>query len=145
MRPLGYWLVHIHEQMETNFERLLADDGLTRRHWQVLNTIGKKPSSLTEIEQALAHFHDDVRPLVEDFAGRGWVTGEYELTAAGRAAYDRIAERVQGERAKVTTGISNEEYATLMNLLERISANVTAPASHHRHGRVSSTTGVGKC
>jgi DNA-binding MarR family transcriptional regulator len=126
VKPLGYWLVHIHDQMESNFERLLAGDALTRRHWQVLNTIAKKPGSLTEIEQSLAHFHDDVRPLVEDFAGRGWVTGEVELTAAGRAAYDRIAERVQGERAKVLTGISDDEYATLVNLLERISANVTA-------------------
>jgi DNA-binding MarR family transcriptional regulator len=127
MRPLGYWLVHIHEQMETNFERLLADDALTRRHWQALNTIAAKPSSIAEIEQALAHFRDDVRPLVEDFANRGWVTGEYELTPAGRAAYDRIAGRVRGERAKLLTGISDEEYATLMNLLERISANAAAP------------------
>jgi DNA-binding MarR family transcriptional regulator len=127
VKPLGYWLVHIHDQMENNFERLLTEDALTRRHWQVLNTIARKPGSMTEIEQALAHFRDDVRPLVEDFAGRGWVTGEYELTATGRVAYDRIAERVQGERAKVVAGISNEEYATLMNLLERISANVTAP------------------
>jgi DNA-binding MarR family transcriptional regulator len=126
MKPLGYWLVHIHEQMETSFERLLADDSLTRRHWQVLNTIAAKPSSMTEIEQALAHFQDDVRPLVEDFADRGWVTGEYELTTIGRQAYDRIAQRVQGERAKLRTGISDEEYATLMNLLERISANAGA-------------------
>jgi DNA-binding MarR family transcriptional regulator len=127
MRPLGYWLVHIHEQMETGFERLLAGDALTRRHWQVLNTIAAKPGSLAEIEQALAHFQDDVRPLVEDFTDRGWVTGEYELTTAGREAYDRVAQRVQGERAKLLTGISDEEYATLMNLLERISANAGAP------------------
>jgi DNA-binding MarR family transcriptional regulator len=127
MRPLGYWLVHIHEQMETNFERLLADDALTRRHWQVLNTIAAKPGGIAGIEQALAHFQDDVRPLVEDLANQGWVTGEYELTPPGRAAYDRIADRVRGERAKMLTGISDDEYATLMNLLERISANAAVP------------------
>ncbi|MET0234417.1 MAG: MarR family winged helix-turn-helix transcriptional regulator [Kibdelosporangium sp.] len=127
MKPLGYWLVHIHDLMETGFAQLLETDGLTRRHWQVLNTIAAKPGDMGEIQQALAHFQDDVRPLIGDFVDRGWVKGEYELTTTGRAAYDRIAARVHSERAKVLTGISAEEYATLMNLLERIAANAAAP------------------
>jgi DNA-binding MarR family transcriptional regulator len=127
VKPLGYWLIHIHDQLERNFERLLTNERLTRRHWQVLNTIAGKPRGLTEIQQAMAHFGDDVRPLVQDFADRGWVTGEYELTAQGRTAYGRIAANVHAERAGTLKGISDEEYATLMNLLERISANVTAP------------------
>ncbi|MBP2321883.1 DNA-binding MarR family transcriptional regulator [Kibdelosporangium banguiense] len=127
MKPLGYWLVHIHQLIENNFERLLTGDALSRRHWQVLNTIAAKPGSLAEIEQAMAHFHDDVRPLIRDFTDRGWVTPEYELTAAGREAYDRIAAQVHAERAKVLDGVSPEEYATLMNLLERIATNAATP------------------
>lgn len=130
MKPLGYWLVHIHELIETRFEQALEADGLTRRHWQVLNTIAGRPGTPAQINQALAHFHDDARPLVEDLTGRGWVAGagEYELTEAGHKAHDRISARVHAERARLLDGISNEEYATLMTLFERIATNAAAPA-----------------
>ncbi|MCE6997322.1 MarR family transcriptional regulator [Saccharothrix sp. S26] len=127
MKPLGYWLVHLHDLIETRFHRALEADGLTRRHWQVLNTIATEPGTLTEVEQALAHFHDDVRPLVEDFAGRGWLTGECELTEAGRRAHDRIAAQVHAQRARLLDGISDDEYVELIRMLERIAENAAAP------------------
>ncbi|RSM84536.1 hypothetical protein DMH04_20655 [Kibdelosporangium aridum] len=122
MKPLGYWLIHIHELLETGFERLFEDEGLTRRHWQVLNTIASK----AEIHTALRPFGDDFRQQVDELAARGWVNGEFELTTAGREAHQRVSERVHAIRAKVTEGISADEYATLMNLLQRVATNAAA-------------------
>jgi DNA-binding MarR family transcriptional regulator len=71
-----------------------------------------------------------VRPQVDDLIRRGWVieaeTGPgVRLTAAGRAAPDRVAERVRIFRARVTEGLSEQEYATLVALLERVAGNLT--------------------
>ena len=39
MKPLGWWLRHLHELLESSMTRALDAESLTRRHWQVLNTI----------------------------------------------------------------------------------------------------------
>lgn len=126
MKPLGYWLIHIHELLETGFERLLEAEGLSRRHWQVLNTLASKPHTMAEINSALRPFGDDFRQQAEDLVARGWVTGEFELTTVGHEAHKRVSERVHEFRAKVVDGISADEYATLMNLLERVATNAAA-------------------
>lgn len=36
-KPIGWWLKEVDRRLEASFERLLADDGLTRRQWQALN------------------------------------------------------------------------------------------------------------
>ena len=70
------------------------------------------------------------RPQVDDLIRRGWVS-EVEggpavrLTTAGRAAHHRVAERVRAFRARVTEGLSEQEYATLVTLLERVAGNLT--------------------
>lgn len=55
-RPIGYWLKHLDRLIEGNFERTLASDGLTRRHWQVLNTLSTGSRTEAEIVDALAPF-----------------------------------------------------------------------------------------
>jgi DNA-binding MarR family transcriptional regulator len=38
-RPIGYWLKHLDRLIEHTFEQTLGQDGLTRRHWQVLTAL----------------------------------------------------------------------------------------------------------
>jgi hypothetical protein len=38
-KPLGYWLQHLHNLLETHFTLALADLGSNRREWQLLNTL----------------------------------------------------------------------------------------------------------
>nr|WP_042183933.1 MarR family winged helix-turn-helix transcriptional regulator [Kibdelosporangium sp. MJ126-NF4]CEL15966.1 hypothetical protein [Kibdelosporangium sp. MJ126-NF4]CTQ93890.1 hypothetical protein [Kibdelosporangium sp. MJ126-NF4] len=126
MKPLGYYLIHIHETMENAFARLLADETLTRRHWQVLNTIATGPHTQAEINAALKPFGDDFREQVNDLTARGWISGEHHLTEAGREAHHRVSERVDAFRAKVVNGISVDEYRTLVRLLDRVATNTDA-------------------
>jgi hypothetical protein len=58
-RPIGYWLKHLDRLIEDNFDRLLASEGLTRRHWQLLNTLHRGPSTHEELAEAVAPFVTD--------------------------------------------------------------------------------------
>lgn len=146
MRPLGYWIKEIDRRIEADFGRLLAHEGLTRRHWQVLTTLAEqRAGTLAQLDAALAPFTPTTRPQLNDLINRGWATEspagaehpeprdqaadqpgrEVVLTPAGRAAHDRVAERVRAFRAQVAAGLSERDYATLVALLERVAGNLT--------------------
>jgi DNA-binding MarR family transcriptional regulator len=136
-RPFGYWIKHIDRRIEENFGLLLAEEGLDRRRWQVLNTIAHGPISPDDLDRALAPFVSDreptMRPHTDQFVARGWaapaVDGTLTLTDEGQAGHARVAERVRAARARVIDGLSPEDYGTLMGLLERIAGNLDAVAT----------------
>ncbi len=127
-RPVGYWVKEVDRLIEESFGRLLAEEGLTRRHWQVLNTIAGGTTSRDGIDQALAPFLDGAgsAAVVADLEGGGWVQGEggIALTATGSAAHAALRERVGAHRRRVTEGITAEEYARVVGVLERMAANL---------------------
>jgi DNA-binding MarR family transcriptional regulator len=128
-RPIGYWLKEVDRLIEERFGRLLAEERLTRRHWQALNTIAAGPVRTADVDAALAPFEPTVTPVVDELVARGWVarTGvTVELTEEGRAAHATVSERVSASRKALTEGISAEEYASTVNVLERMAGNLRA-------------------
>jgi DNA-binding MarR family transcriptional regulator len=125
VKPFGYWLKHIDTQLEATFVRLLAEEGLNRRQWQILNTIASGAHTIAEIDEAAKPFltEESFQPVVDSLAARGWVA-DYRLTPAGQVAFDSVSGKVQAFRGKVTAGLSEDEYVTLVRLLERVAANV---------------------
>jgi DNA-binding MarR family transcriptional regulator len=123
MRLLGYWLKHIDGLLEDTFDQLLDGEGLTRRHWQVLNTLATGPHTMTGLAEAM-HPFDNVQTTVDELTRRGWVTGAYELTEHGRQAHREVQAKVLELRAKTREGISDEEFGRLLTLLERVATNV---------------------
>jgi hypothetical protein len=129
MKPLGYWLVHVHQLLETALEKTLHTESLTRRHWQVLNTIAGGASTPEEVDQAMAPFvnqGDAMGPMLDDFRDRGWLDGDitFALTAEGLAAHARTEKAVLDYRAMVTDGVTDEEYRITHDVLERVAANL---------------------
>ncbi|TQJ19075.1 hypothetical protein FB475_3232 [Kribbella jejuensis] len=122
-KPIGWWLKEVDRLLESSFERLLADDGLTRRQWQALNAAAGDQT----IAEALAPFlHGDpaalaavTNPLVE----REWLTGD-ELTAAGSHALEDLTVKVQAQRRRITAGITDEEYVATVDVLRRMANNL---------------------
>ncbi|MFE2959122.1 hypothetical protein [Nocardia tengchongensis] len=51
------------------------------------------------------------------------------LTEEGVEAHAKLLERIQIQRAAVTAGLTDDDYRTLLDLLQRVSANVDAFAS----------------
>ncbi|MEU0796559.1 MarR family transcriptional regulator [Amycolatopsis sp. NPDC005961] len=127
MKPLGWWLRHVHELLESSMARALDAESLSRRHWQVLNTIALGARTPEEVDAALAPFVAADGPMaakVADLRARGWVTEDGGLTEAGREAHARVEERVEAFRTTVTRGISGDDYRTTVRTLERCAANL---------------------
>jgi hypothetical protein len=74
-RPIGYWLKHLDRLIDEAFERAFDADGLTRRHWQVLNTLAAGPSTAAALTAALQPFVQEdakaVEVIINDFFDRG--------------------------------------------------------------------------
>jgi hypothetical protein len=44
-RPIGYWLKHLDRLIEEAFGDALAEQALSRRHWQAMKGPSQKPAS----------------------------------------------------------------------------------------------------
>ena len=136
-RPIGYWLKHLDRLIDETFDRTLGSDGLTRRHWQVLNTLEASPSTIAGLAAALRPFVGDdgtaVSAVVEDLAKRGWLrrfdNGDLELSAEGRSAHAAVTTRVTATRQLLRRGITDDEYVGVVTILQRMAANLESPTS----------------
>ena len=129
MKPLGWWLRHVHELLETSMARVLDAESLTRRHWQVLNTIALGSRTVEDIDATMAPFvaaDGSMAPKVADLRERGWVADNGELTAEGREAHARVEERIKAFRGTAMAGISDDDYLVTHRTLERCAANLEA-------------------
>jgi DNA-binding MarR family transcriptional regulator len=129
-RPIGYWLKELDRLIEASFDRALAEDRLTRRHWQVLNALAERPLPVADVRGELLPF-DGVDEALADLSARDYVTqrdGTYTLTAGGVAARERLTAQVHAMRARATDGIDAEEYAATVRVLRQMAANLAVPA-----------------
>ncbi|MEU6581098.1 hypothetical protein [Nocardia sp. NPDC046763] len=133
-KPIGYWFKHIDETLEDNFATLLATEGLRRRHWQIMHTLAGGALDAAGLDVALSPFLNTQDPTAAPYVGtlldRGWVVldavGTYALTPEGVGAHAKLLERIRIQRTAATEGLSDDDYRTLLDLLQRVSANVDA-------------------
>ena len=55
-QPIGYWLKHLDRLIDRAFEQSLGASNLSRRHWQVLNTLIERPVAVRGLAETLAPF-----------------------------------------------------------------------------------------
>jgi acylphosphatase len=131
-RPIGYWLKHLDRLIDQAFERALDADGLTRRHWQVLNTLAAGPTTNAALTAALQPFVQGesmtIEVIITDFLDRGWVRnvpdGGVEISERGRAAHEAAMQRVAETRQALRRGVTDDEYVTVMRILQRMASNL---------------------
>jgi hypothetical protein len=135
-RPIGYWLKRLDRAIEAALEPILADEGLTRRHWQTMNVLHEGPRDARSLAEMLRPFWGQgaitLGEVTSDLWRREWlVHGErrYGLTAAGEAARTRIAERVDRTRRRLVDGVTSEEYLATVDVLRRMTANLEGAAA----------------
>jgi hypothetical protein len=138
-KPLGYWLMHLHNLVEEQFARTLADLGLSRRQWQALNVLSRGGITGEEFAAALAHFSSDGGPdPLEGLSARGWAasTGEgaIVLTEAGRAVHAQASGRVEVSRATVLSGLTPDQYSETIRVLAVMAGNLEADLSRNGVG-----------
>lgn len=136
-RPLGYWLKHLDRLIEAAFDRVLAEAGLGRRHWQVLNCLRSSARTEEEIVEALRPFWGPGAIPVDEVLGelvrRGWVAGDgagrHALTPDGAAGHTAIQEKVNAIRAATASGLTEEDYQRTIATLRRMAENLESVAS----------------
>ena len=132
-KPIGYWLKHLHNLLEAHLAAALVEFDLTRRHWQVLDTVSRGPLTRHELWEALTPFWTegaaDLAEVLDDLTVRGWTHDRGEtvtLTPEGRAAHAAAAERIGRVRATVVEGLTPEQYAGTIQVLSHMARNVEA-------------------
>ena len=135
-RPLGYWLKAADEALTRAIDAAHQADGITRLQWQVLHTIQQtEPTPLPALMTAVRHFGplDQIPELLEEFDTRGWIVTtvsgprgltRFGLTLEGRAHHDALLTRQEAIRRRTMVGISPEEYAVVLRVLERVVRNL---------------------
>lgn len=131
MKPIGYWLNRTDKALTGRMDAVLAEFGLTRTAWQVLNVVREDPRATDSAVRAFLAANadsDGLTAAIETVIAGGWVTrpapARLALTDDGRARLAAAAERIDAFRESSTAGITPEEYRTAVTVLERITANV---------------------
>jgi DNA-binding MarR family transcriptional regulator len=137
-RPIGYWLKLVDRMIDEQFASTLEEHGVTRRQWQLMNVLSRQPSTVSQLDAAVAPFlsPSDGESSVEhlsELIDSAWVdstTVGYELTERGRGAFDRLAAVVTEQRTVMSSGVTEAEYVLTIGVLERLARNMgwTDPA-----------------
>jgi DNA-binding MarR family transcriptional regulator len=133
-RPIGFWLRRADEAITDYSDQALAAIGLTRLHWQVLHTVHDAGGTTSEdhLGEVLWNFAEPeaLRDVLDGFELEGWLArdteppGDLTLTEKGRAGHAAAAEIQSAVRQRLAQGITPDEYATVLRVLERIVQNL---------------------
>jgi DNA-binding MarR family transcriptional regulator len=139
MKLIGYWLNRTDRALTTYMDGMLAEFGLARITWRVLNVIADATETADDHVLSLLAAGADASTLtaaIDTALADGWAArpapGRLRLTADGRARLAEVAERVQRFRDLSTTGISPDEYRTAVSVLERMTLNLEGRAMGHQ-------------
>ncbi|MFG3116815.1 MarR family winged helix-turn-helix transcriptional regulator [Streptomyces sp. NPDC048197] len=139
MKPIGYWLNRTDKALTRSMNDMLAEFGLTRIAWQVLNVIQDTPDAHdTEVRSVLAANADPatLTEAIDTVLADGWAArpapGRLTLTPDGRRRLTEVSVRVDAFRELSMTGIRLDEYHTAVRVLERMCHNLEGPTSGGR-------------
>lgn len=137
MKPIGYWLNRTDRAITRRMTGVLAEHGLTRITWQVLNVVRDVPGATDSPGATDAAVHAALAPnadaptltaAVDATLADGWTTrpapGHVALTPDGGERLAAVATRIAAFRELSMAGIAPEEYRTTVAVLERMAHNL---------------------
>ena len=133
-KPIGYWLKHADEVITEHVDRVLSDNGFTRFRWQVLNIV-YQADTITRggVFDTMQTFIDarQLDEIIDGFIKEGWLVKRGEgdaaqlmLTEAGKAQRETVFELQSEVRRRALQGITEQEYATVIDVLQRMVKNL---------------------
>jgi hypothetical protein len=131
-KPIGYWLKRLDQLIELSLDRTLAEDGLSRREWQVMNLLHDAPADEAAIIEALRPFWMPgavpSNRVIRELENRGWTERDagdvYRMSERGEAARAAVTERVQSLRNLMTDGLTAPRYAAAVDTLRLMAENL---------------------
>jgi hypothetical protein len=137
-QPIGYWSGEAYRRVADGIRRGLAATGLSQPQWWILNRLDDTSRTWTAagLVEELAPYSareegrdvgDELAQLVA--AGLAAADGEaVVMTAAGAQRLAAARERNGRTHREARAGISDEEYATTIDVLRRIVGNLGGDA-----------------
>jgi DNA-binding MarR family transcriptional regulator len=130
-RPIGYWLKLVDNLIERQFATTLDEHGVTRQQWQLLNVLSRGTATVEQLDEAIRQFlTGDTESSAEhlsELIESAWVdatpTG-YEMTERGFTAFGTLSEVVAHQRTAISEGITAQEYAETVGVLEKMARNL---------------------
>ncbi|MEU4209710.1 MarR family winged helix-turn-helix transcriptional regulator [Streptomyces sp. NPDC026206] len=132
-QPIGYWSWAANKAVIRHIRSAMARVDITQPQWWILNRVDAAPDGMTrqELRDLLAPNLDEgtdgIDLALDSAVVRGWVTGtdggRFLLTGAGREAKERTMEVVVRVRGEIHAGVTDEEYATVVRVLQRMVEN----------------------
>jgi len=130
-RPIGWWLAHVDRLIESTMDRVLADEGIGRRHWQALNAIAGGADTAAALDAALAPLAGSGPParlVLDQLRALHWVqeaAGRITMTPTGSASRGRLVVAIREYRERITAGVSETDYRTTVETLQRMARNLS--------------------
>ncbi|WP_040868070.1 hypothetical protein [Nocardia exalbida] len=134
-RGIGYWLVELDRLINQRFDEDLASGGLSRRRWQSLHSLAGGPQRADDVRDALDTFWADDSEWPTELAqlvDAGLVSddaGVLSLTERGRVTHEAAFVRIGRRRRQMAEGITDEQFAEVLRLLQRMAVNLAGPPS----------------
>lgn len=138
--PIGYWLKQADNMLTEQINQAQAVHGVSRTEWQMLNLLKENGRATKEsIFQTMRPFVDTAKfqEIITRLIARGWIdeavgSQELQLTETGQHQHERIFTTQKEVRQRAMQGISQDEYATVIRVLQQIVENLSESASHQR-------------
>ncbi|MEW1980403.1 MarR family winged helix-turn-helix transcriptional regulator [Citricoccus sp. NPDC079358] len=131
---LSYWINLVDTLLTTRVNESLAEHGLTRAQWQLMNTLTARPQTTEELSQSLApaaatteEGPRTVEEHLDELVESGWLVAEggmYTLTSTGRTSGERVAAVVEELRAEITEGLDDGQYQRVVQALKTMARNL---------------------
>jgi DNA-binding MarR family transcriptional regulator len=132
--PIGYWLKHADEVITKHVNQVLQDNGFTRFRWQVLNILSETGTTTrSKVFTTMKTFidADQLDEILNGFVQEGWLVKrgdgevtELVLTNAGKTEREAIFKLQSEVRRRAMRGISDQEYTTVLDVLQRMVNNL---------------------
>jgi DNA-binding MarR family transcriptional regulator len=132
-KPIGWYLKEADQQMTTYINEGFRKLDITRFHWMLLRNISERKSVNTQqFYLEVKHYvtEQQFREIVQSLITRGWVAEDdnynCSFTTVGEVIFQEITEIQQVRTAQIMQGISEDEYAQIINLLSKIIRNTAS-------------------
>lgn len=134
--PIGYWLKQADTLLTAQIDHAQAVHGVSRTEWQVINLLMERGhANRTAIFATMRTFVDaaTLDAVLAALVARGWVerqpettpgTDAFHLTAEGQRQHAAIFATQKEVRQRAMQGISAEEYATVVRVLQQMVDNL---------------------
>ncbi len=137
LQPLGFWSVRAGEAIGARTRGRLSDLGVSQPEWWVLHQLSMHPRGMTEADLvAIVGPNESDESIVRATAAgidKGWLgrVGDLvRLTELGVKQFDAAAAVQKELNDERRQGISDEDYATTIEVLQRTITNVGGNAWH---------------